>query len=824
MNIGKIQLREIKDEMRESYLTYAMSVIVDRALPDVRDGLKPVHRRILVTLRDLGLYSTSRFRKSAKICGDVSGNYHPHGEQIVYPSMVHLAQNFKMRYPLVASQGNFGSIDGDPPAAMRYTEARMSKFSQELLKDLEKDTVDWRSNYDGTRMEPQVLPALLPNLIINGTMGIAVGMASNMPPHNLGEVIDATIHLIDNHKSSTEDLLEFIKGPDFPTGGYIYNKKDIIQAYGTGRGGIINRAKTEIVEKSNGQFQILVTEIPYQVNKSSLIERIAELVRDKKIEGVRDIRDESDKKGIRIVLDLKSDVYPQKILNRLFKLTDLQHTFHLNMLALVDGIQPQVLSLKSILEYYIEHRKIIVERRTRFDLARAKERAHILEGLKRALDQIDAVIKTIRKSKDKETAHINLMKEFKFTDAQSRAILDMKLQTLAGLEREKINEELEEKRKLIRELLLILKTSQSILAVIKDELRYLKEKYYDARKTKVFNSGVSDFKIEDLVPNEEAIIVLTRGGYIKRMNPVVYKVQKRGGKGMIGMITKEEDYVERVLSVATHDDILFFTDSGKVFQVKVYEIPESSRVSKGQALVNFLQLSSHERVTSVIALNKDDKVGKFLVMATKHGIIKKTEISEFVNVRRSGLIALRLKNEDLLQWVNLTGGDEEIILVTEQGQSIRFSEMDVRSMGRSASGVTGIRLKKGDWVVGMDVIKIKNQPRPFGVYQKGGTKIKNNEYLLIITENGYGKKTPINYYKRQRRGGTGIKTAKITNKNGRIIAVKILTNEEDLIAISSRGQVIRTSLESVSVLGRATQGVRIMRMRKDDRVASTTCL
>jgi DNA gyrase subunit A len=619
--------------------------------------------------------------------------------------------------------------------------------------------------------------------------------------------------LINNPKISTEDLVKFVKGPDFPTGGYIYNKKDIIQAYGTGKGGIVTRAKTEIVENKKGHFQIIITEIPYQVNKSTLIEKIAQLVKDKKIEGIKDVRDESDKEGIRIAIDLKNDVYPQKILNRLFKLTDMQRTFHLNMLALVDGIQPQVLSLKSILEYYIEHRKIIVERRTRFDLNKAKERAHILEGLKKALDKIDAVIKTIRKSKDKEDAHINLMKQFKFTDPQAKAILEMRLQSLANLEREKIDEELKEKMKLIKELMLILKTPKGILDVIKNELGQLKDKYKSERKTKIFATGVSEFKMEDLVSNEEAMLVLTRGGYIKRMNPDFYKTQKRGGKGIIGMTTKEEDEVERMLSIETHDDIFFFTDSGKVFQVKAYEIPDSSRVSKGQAIMNFLQIGSNEHVTSVISRSNNDKDSKFLVMVTKYGIIKKTSIEEFSNVRRVGLIALKLKKGDLLHWVGITNGNDEIILVTKSGQAIRFSEKDIRSMGRNASGVTGIRFKKDDYIVGMGIIKIQENSRDL-------------PDLLIVTEKGFGKKTPIKFYKRQKRGGSGIKTAKITSKNGNIMAARILIKEKatDLIAISSRGQVIRTPLSSVPILGRATQGVRIMRLSNEDKVRSITCL
>ena len=820
--VGYVKSKEITEEMQEAYLDYAMSVIVSRALPDVRDGLKPVHRRILYAMWDIGIRSSAKLRKSAYVVGEVLGKYHPHGDVAVYDSMVRLAQNFSLRYPLIQGQGNFGSLDGDSAAAMRYTECRLTPLAEEMLFDIEKETVDWIDSYDGSRQEPIVLPAKVPNLLLNGSMGIAVGMATNIPPHNLGELVDGINHLIDNPKASNEELMKFIKGPDFPTGGAIYDKRAIIQAYATGKGPIVNRAIAEITENKKGQFVIVISEIPYQVNKATLLESIANLVKDKKVEGIKDIRDESDKEGVRIVIDLKSDAYPQKVLNRLYKLTDLQRSFHVNMLGLVDGIQPQIISLKSILEQYILHRKEIVTRRAQFDLTRAKERAHILQGLKKALDHIDAVISTIKRSADRETAHTNLRNKFKFSDTQATAILEMKLQALAGLERKKIEDELKEKRELIQELEILLKSPMKILKLIKTELVDLKEKFGDERKTKIFASPVGQFKEEDLVPNEECIIAITHGGYIKRTNPKLYRAQKRGGKGIMGIATRAEDYVEHLQCISTHDNLIFFTNTGRVYQVKAYEIPEASRVARGQALVNFLQLKSNERVSSMLAIkeslkknsNEKKSTEKYLVMATKNGIIKKTLIEDFANVRRSGLIVINLQKSDELCWAKLTTGDDEIILITAKGQAIRFKEKDVRSMGRSAAGVRGMRLKKDDKIISMDIINILKD------------KEKNiKPQILIITQNGFGKKTELKHFKVQRRGGSGIKAAKVTSKTGVIIGTKVLEQgNEDLIVISSKGHIIRTPLNSISMLGRATQGIRIMRLDSNDRVASVTCI
>jgi len=825
MDIGNVKPQEIVKEMQDSYLDYAMSVIVGRALPDVRDGLKPVHRRILYAMWDMGLRANVKFRKSATVVGEVLGKYHPHGDAAVYDTMVRLAQDFSLRYPLIHGQGNFGSLDGDGAAAMRYTECRLTAIAEEMMQDIDKDTVGWTDNYDGTRQEPMVLPSKLPQLLLNGQMGIAVGMATSIPPHNLGELVDGISYLIENPKASNEDLLKIIKGPDFPTGGAIYDRQAIVQAYSTGKGAIVNRGIAEIVEDKKNLRQIIISEIPYQVNKASLLETIADLVKDKKVEGIKDIRDESDKDGVRIVIDLKSEAYPQKVLNRLYKLTDLQKTFHLNMLALVDGLQPQVLPLKNFLEQYVEHRYKVITRRTQFDLARAKERAHILEGLKKALDQIDAVISTIRKSPTKEEAHGALCKKFKLTEVQASAILEMKLQTLAGLERKKIEDELKEKKSLIAGLEDLLKSPKKILGIIKEELAYLKQKYDDGRRTKVFVSPVGEFKEEDLIPEEECIITLTQGGYIKRMNPKNYRAQHRGGKGISGITTREEDMVKYLACVNTHDNLLFFTTNGRVFQTKAYEIPEASRVARGQAIVNFLELAPKETVSALVALKenlKNKKKGEgaksindeenFLVMMTKSGIIKKTMMEDFSNVRRSGLIAMKLDKDDQLRWVKTSSGQDEIILVTAKGQSIRFKEKDARSMGRSASGVWGIRLKKGDEVVGMDVIKI--------------SKIKTQKpELLVVTENGYGKKTDLKQFKVQKRGGSGIKAAQVTPKTGAIVMTEILVgDEEDIIAISQQGQVIRTSLGSISSLGRATQGVRIMKLDAGDKIASVTSL
>lgn len=810
--VGKIERRSITEEAQESYLDYAMSVIIARALPDVRDGLKPVHRRILYAMWNMGLRPGAKFRKSATVVGEVLGKYHPHGDVAVYDSMVRMAQDFAMRYPLIWGQGNFGSMDGDAPAAMRYTECKLRSIAEEMLADIEKETVNFIPNYDGTHREPQVLPAKLPNLLLNGTMGIAVGMATNIPPHNLGELCDGITHLIDHPNCDVEDLMEFIKGPDFPTGGIIYDINEIKQAYATGKGSIVMRAKTEIVE-DKGHFKIVVSEVPFQVNKASLLEKIADLVREKKIEGIRDLRDESSKEGVRIVIELKKDSYPKKVLNRLFNLTPLQDTFHVNTLALVDGIQPKVLTLKGILEYYVRYREEVVRKRCQYDLARAKERAHILKGLKIAVDNIDAVIKLIKKSRDREEAKINLIKKFKLTEIQAVAILEMKLQQLANLERMKIDQELKEKLVLIKELEAILASPKKILGIIKKETEELKAKYGDERKTQIVAHGVKEFSAEDLIPNEPTIIMVTRDGYIKRLPPQTFKTQARGGKGVIGLTTKEEDVVEHLLGTTTHADLLFFTTRGRVFQLKAYDVPLASRTAKGQALVNFLQLAPNEKVSSILSLAElSEEKCKFLVMVTKSGVIKKVDISDFENVRRSGLIAIKLKKEDCLEWVKPSSGSDDIILISANGQAIRFKEKNVRAMGRAAAGVRGIRLKKDDMVVGMDVVS-------------SFLTAKDLLDLLVVTENGFGKRTNLRNYKVQGRGGSGIKTAKVTAKTGKIIYAQVISSkdERDLIIISKFGQVIRIPFKSVSVLGRATQGVKLMRFKeKDDSVASVT--
>lgn len=810
-NIGKIEDKKITEEMQQSYLDYAMSVIVARALPDVRDGLKPVHRRILYAMHDVGLKSSAKFRKSATVVGEVLGKYHPHGDAAVYESLVRMAQDFSMRYPLINGQGNFGSMDGDNAAAMRYTECKLKPIAEELLADIDKNTIDFIDNYDKSRKEPSVLPAKVPQLLLNGAMGIAVGMATNIPPHNLSEIIDATVCLIDNPNTTVEDLAQFVKGPDFPTGGLIYGQKDILQAYSTGKGKIDMRARAEITETKKGRFQIVISEMIYQVNKAGLIEKIAELVKTKKVEGIRDIRDESDRDGVRVAIDLKNDAYPQKVLNKLYNLTALQKSFHVNMLALVDGIQPRVLNLKMILEYYIVYRENVVRRRTRFELDKAKERAHILEGLNKALDHIDAIIKTIKKASTKEDAHKDLKKSFKLSDRQATAILEMKLQALAGLERKKIKDELEEKIKLIKKLESILKSKAKVMGIIKDELAELKNKYGDERKTRIYKTAIGDFSQEDLIPSEDVIVTITHEGYIKRMSPQIYHVQGRGGKGVIGATMKEEDTINHFFSTNTHNNLLFFTNFGRVFQTKAYEIPSSARTAKGQAIVNFLQFSPQETVTAVVSLGKEDK-NRFLVMATKNGIIKKVNIEEFSNVRKSGLIAMRLKKQDELRWVESSGGKDEIVIVTSSGQSIRFREKDIRSMGRSASGVGAIRLKPSSKAVSMDVVTDS---------QKG----KN--YILTITENGFGKLSDLKFYKIQRRNGSGIKTAVINSRTGIIVGSRIIKEEQlakDLIIVSCKGQVIRIALSSVAKLGRVTQGVRIMRLSVDDNVSSVTVI
>ena len=810
---GIVEEQPIVEEMSRSYLEYAMSVIVSRALPDVRDGLKPVHRRILYAMWSIGLRANGKFRKSATVVGEVLGKYHPHGDSAVYDAMVRLAQDFSMRYPLVRGQGNFGSMDGDSAAAMRYTEAKLSSIAEEMLLDLDKNTVDFMPNFDGSQNEPRVLPAKLPNLLLNGTMGIAVGMSTNIPPHNLSELCRAIIRLLDNPDLTVEDLMADVKGPDFPTGGLIYSKKDILAAYSTGKGGITMRGRAEIVEGKNG-FRIIISEIPYQVNKADLVEKIANLVKDKKLQGIKGLRDESDRDGVRVVVDLKKDAYPKKVLNALFKHTPLQTVFHVNMLALIEGgIQPRILTLKMILEEYIKHRQEVIKRRTQYDLDKALERAHILEGLMIALKNIDEVIKTIKASKDKEVAKVNLIKKFKLSERQAVAILEMRLQNLANLEQKKIEDELKDKQILIKDLKAILASALKVNQIIKDELVALGEKHGNERRTEVISHGVKDLSAEDLVPNEETVVMLTRDGYIKRVEPSTFKVQARGGKGIVGLTTKEEDSVWLMFTTMTHNDILFFTNKGRVFQLKAYEIPTASRVAKGTPVVNFLQLTTGERVETVLPLDKLS-TSQFLFFATKKGLVKKVKLDAFANLRRNGLIAIKIKDEDELIWVKPTTGKDEIQLITAQGQSIRFKEADVRDMGRNAAGVTGIRLKKDDRVIGVGVARTEKE------------KLKQYQVLTIMAK-GYGKRTNFSLYKLQGRGGSGIKTVKVSDKTGEVTNAFLLNSEammdRDLLIISEKGQVIRLPFKSVSVLGRSTQGVRIMRFKNpDDRVASVT--
>jgi DNA gyrase subunit A len=809
---AKLIPAQLVDEMQVAFLDYAMSVIVDRALPDVRDGLKPVHRRILYAMWTLGLRANAKFRKSATVVGEVLGKYHPHGDVAVYDSMVRMAQEFAMRYPMVRGQGNFGSIDGDGAAAMRYTEAKLSGIAEELIFDIDRETVDFRPNYDGSHDEPKVLPAKLPNLLLNGTLGIAVGMATNMPPHNLSEVCDGITALIENPDIEIDELVKIIPGPDFPTAGIIYNKNDIKQAYATGKGGIVMRAKTEIVEEKAGNFRIVVDELPYQVNKAQLLEKIAELVTEKKIEGIRDLRDESNKDGIRIVVELKKDAYPKKVLNHLFKMTQLQETFHVNALCLIDGIQPRILTLKDLLEEYLKHRKEVVRRRTQYELDRAKERMHILEGLRIALLKIDEIIALIKKSKDKDEARIGLMTKFKLSEIQAQAILDMRLQQLTNLDRLKVEQEWEEKKKLIDELESILASAKKILGIIKAEVAGLKEKFGDERRTKIVAGPVGEFSMEDLVPQEETLVMLTADGYIKRLPPDTFKSQGRGGKGVIGLETKDEDQVMSMFTTNTHTEIMFFTNRGRVFRLKAYELPVGSRTSKGQAIVNFLQLAPGEKISITLPMENMEGA-KFLVMVTSQGTIKKSSLDEFANVRRSGLIAISLHDGDELIWVKPSNGGDDISLVTREGQSIRFSEEDVRAMGRSAAGVRGILLKKkNDEVVGMDVINPK-------LADKGMLE------LFVVTENGLGKRTSLSEYKQQGRGGSGIRTMKVTDKTGGVVGAFISgkDDEQDLVMISKKGIVVRTPFKSVPSLGRDTQGVRLMRFKEDgDKVSSVT--
>ena len=799
--------RSISSEMSDSYLDYAMSVITARALPDVRDGLKPVHRRILFSMNEMGLTSGAKFRKSATVVGDVLGKYHPHGDTSIYDAMVKMGQDFSYRYLLVWKQGNFGSIDGDPPAAMRYTEAKMGIISKELLKDIEKETVDFKPNYDETRQEPTVFPSAVPNLLLNGTLGIAVGMATNIPPHNLTEVINATIHLIDNPNATTGDLLGFVKGPDFPTGGIIYNQKDIEHAYANGRGGVVTRGEASINEAKKGGFEIVITSLPYKVNKADLIVKIAELAKDKKLEGIKDIRDESTS-DIQIVIPLKNNAHPQKILNYIYKHTQLEDTFHFNLVALVDGV-PQTLSLKPILEEFISHREVVVKRRTEFDLKKAEAREHILIGLNKALNHIDQIISLIKKSKDAEEAHANLMKKYKFSDLQATAILEMKLQKLAGLERRKIQEELLEIQKLIKSLKELLSSKRKILKVIKDELNEIIERYGDDRRTKVVKGGIKNISDEDIIPDEESILVLTSGGYVKRTNPKEYKTQKRGGVGVVDLDTKEEDFIVNFVTATTHSNLLFFTDKGKVYQIKMYELPEGKRATKGKSIMNYLSLEVDERVTSILATPKTQKEGSTLLVTTKKGISKRVATESFQDVRRSGLIAVKLAKDDELVSARLADKEDDAIISTAKGQSIRFKLSDIREMGRGASGVRTIKLQKGDYVIGAEVIR----------------KTYNKPELMVLSANGYGKRTDLKEYKVQKRGGSGIKTAKVTSKTGNIIAGRVVTEEsQEIIAISKNSQVIRSELKEIPSLGRQTQGVRIMKLRSGDSIASLVCV
>ncbi|MEO5646060.1 MAG: DNA gyrase subunit A [Candidatus Paceibacterota bacterium] len=796
----------IVTEMRESFIDYAMSVITDRALPDVRDGLKPVHRRILYSMYENGLVATAKYRKSATVVGDVLGKYHPHGDSSVYDAMVNLAQDFSMRYPLIQGQGNFGSVDGDNAAAMRYTEARMSKIASELLRDIEKDTVDFRPNYDSTRKEPSVLPSAVPNLLLNGTLGIAVGMATNIAPHNLTEIIDACLHLIENDNATNEDLAEIVKGPDFPTGGLAFNKADILHASATGRGGVVCRGEAEITELKNGSYQIIITSLPYRVNKSTFVESIATLVQEKKLEGIKAL-DELSTKDMRVVITLKSGINPQKVLNFLYKHTQLEQSFHYNMVALVDGI-PQTLSMKSILTYFIAHREVVVRRRTAYDLAKAKDREHILLGLKKALDHIDRVITIIRESKDAALAKVNLIKEFKFSDLQATAILEMRLQKLAGLERKAVELELKEKQLLIAELEALLASAKKIYKVISDELIEIRDKYGDERRTKIIDAGNKAISDEDLVPEKDSVLVFTAGGYVKRTDPTEYKIQKRGGVGVIDLETKEEDFVTILLMTDTHSDLLFFTNRGKAYQIKMYELLEGKRATKGKSIMNFLSLSADERVTSILAVPKKAKAEKAsLMLITKQGTAKKISYESFKDVRRSGIIAIRLDAGDELEAVLRVQKDNSVILATALGQSIRFEETDIREMGRTAGGVRAMKLGKGDVIIGADVVSTEE-----------------NTFMLAMSANGIGKKTAMSEYKIQKRGGSGIKTTKVTARSGALMVGKVVLNDMELVAMSKKGQVIRVDLNTVPSSGRQTQGVTIMKLRAGDSLASVTCL
>jgi len=798
-----LEYRTLENVMKDSFFRYSMSVIIDRALPDVRDGLKPVHRRILYSMSQNGNRSGSKYVKSALIVGDVMGKYHPHGDSAIYDSMVRLAQLWSLRYPMIDGQGNFGSMDGDPAAAMRYTEARMAKPADEMLVDIEKETVDFRDNYDGSRQEPVVLPAKIPNLLLNGQIGIAVGMATNIPPHNLGELVDASIELIDNENATTDDLLKHVKGPDFPTGAVIYGGQSMRQAYQTGRGSVMVRAVAEIEETKKGRHQIVVTEVPYAVNKATLIEKIAELVKDKKINGISDLRDESARGKVRVVIELKKDAYPKKLLNQLYKFTALQTSFNFNMLSLVDGIQPRIMGLQEMLQEFIKHRQNVVRRRTEFELRKAKERAHVLEGLKIALDHIDEVIKLIRASKNYDEALSGLMERFKLSEIQGRAILAMQLRKLTGLDRQEIENELKELLDLIKKLEAILADEKEILKIIKTELLEMKEKYGDERRSKIINHELGKFSDEELIPEQDVVVLLTTENYIKRTLITDYRRQHRGGKGKRGMTTKELDVIDQLVTVSTHDWLLFFTNKGRVFRLKAYEVPAAGLQAKGVAAVNLLQLQPEELITSLVSISKSDSGEGYLFMATTNGTVKKTSLKDYSNIRQTGLIAINLDDGDELRWIRLSTGEDEVVISTAMGQAIRFKESDARPMGRSARGVRGIRLRPQDKVVGMDLAA-------------------NDPNLLVMSEKGYGKITKVTNFPTHKRGGVGIKAAVVSAKTGNLITVKSLAPEDkEVIMISTKGQTIRVGLKDIPTLGRTTQGVRVMRLNDDDSVAST---
>ncbi len=796
-NIGTLLPMDVEEELKKSFISYAMAVIVTRALPDVRDGLKPVHRRILYSMSELGVTPDKPHRKSARIVGDVLGKYHPHGDSSVYDAMVRLAQDFSIRYMLVDGQGNFGSVDGDGAAAMRYTEARLSKISLEMVRDIEKETVDFYPNFDETLMQPAVMPSRFPNLLVNGSSGIAVGMATNIPPHNLGEVIDATVHMIENPDCTVDDLMQFIKGPDFPTGGVILGRRGIYDAYHEGRGRIIVRAKSEIEEMSGNRQRIVITEIPYMVNKARMIEKIAELVHDKTVEGISDIRDESDRSGMRVVIELKRDVNANIVLNYLYKHTQLQETFGAIMLALVDGT-PKILSLRQIIHHYIEHQEDVIRRRTQYDLNKAEARSHILEGLMVALDNIDEVVHMIRSSRTGQEAKNSLMERFGLSERQAQAILDMRLQRLTGLERDKIEAEYAELQKQIAYFKAVLADEQLVLGIIKDELMEIRGKYADERRTEI-SAMAGEIDMLDLIEEEDMVVTMTHYGYVKRLPKTTYRAQRRGGKGVIATTTREEDFVEQMYVTSTHDPLMFFTNRGRVYQLNCYEIPEAGRTARGTAVVNLLQLSPGEKITTMLPMPVEKAQGMYLVMATRKGTIKRTELSEFVNLRKNGLIAVVLRDDDELIGVRLTDGKREILVGTRDGMAIRFDENDMRPMGRSAMGVKCIELAEDDEVIDL-------------------AAVEEGAQVLSITENGYGKRTDIEEYRLQQRGGKGIKAMNLTEKTGRLAAQLLVHDVEDLLLITNDGTVIRTPVNSISVLGRNTQGVRLMRVGEDSKV------